>query len=88
MLGYYCFLAWLSVLVVESGQAVERNVPSPFALQFGQFAHQFEPDLFMALGARRKNLSPNERYFVRQPMLRVNDPVNSAFGDDVRALEK
>jgi hypothetical protein len=61
---------------------------APFALQVRQFTHKFKPDLFMALAARRKSLSPDKRNLMRQPMLCMKHTINSAFGDDGRAFEK
>jgi hypothetical protein len=77
------FSGWLSLFVIDYRQAVERNVAAPFARQPRQFSDEFKPDLFMAPGTRRKNLSPEQRYFVGQAMLRMNHPVDSAFRDGV-----
>jgi hypothetical protein len=81
-------LGWLSFFVIEHRQAVERDAATSIARQFRQFTDQFKPDFFMAAGTRRKNLSPQQRYFVGQTMLRVNHTVYSAFRDGVRALVK
>jgi hypothetical protein len=42
----------------------------------------------MALAAGWKGLSPDERHLMGQAMLCVKHPINSAFGNDGRALEK
>jgi hypothetical protein len=61
---------------------------TPFALQLRQFTDEFKPDLFMALAARRKGLSADQRYLMGQAMLRVNHAINSAFRDDGWAFKK
>jgi hypothetical protein len=42
----------------------------------------------MALRARRKSLSGDQRYLMRQSVLRVNHAVNSAYRNRVRAFVK
>jgi hypothetical protein len=54
--------------------------------QLRQFTQQFKPDVFMALGARRKSLSANQSDLMGQAVLRVDYAVDPALGDRVRAL--
>jgi hypothetical protein len=78
----------LSFFVIKRRQAIKRNMTTPFALQLRQFTDKFEPDLFMALAARREGLSPDQRYLMGQAMLRMNHAINSAFRDDGGAFKK
>jgi hypothetical protein len=76
----------LAIFIVEYREAVERNVAAPFLCQARQHANQFEADGFMAFGARWKSLSGNQRYLMGQAMLRVNDAIDPAVRDGVRAF--
>jgi hypothetical protein len=49
----------LIIFVIKHRQAIERNMTTPFTLQVRQFTHKFKADLFMALAAGRKGLSPD-----------------------------
>lgn len=82
------YSAWLSILFIEHRQAVKRHMAAPFPFQFRQFTHQFKPHFFMALAAGREDLSSKQSYLMRQPMLRVNDAINSAFRYGGRAFKK
>ena len=54
-------------------------------LQIRQLAYQFKPDIFMALGARRKGLSSNQGDLMGKAMLCVIHAVDSTPGNRVRA---
>jgi hypothetical protein len=74
------------LVVIERGQTVKRDIASPFTRQVRQFADQLKPHFFMALAARRKDLAGNQSDFMGQPVLGVNDAVDPADRNSLRAL--
>src|SRR5262245_2106625 len=74
--------------VFKDRQGIQGNAAAALARQRRQSADQFEPDLVMALCARRERLPLHQGDLMWEPVLCMKDFVESTLGNGVSALEE